>query len=97
MLKSLWRKLLRGLEVSSYSFSCKTHAVCQRDCICTDKGMLQNIGLHTTVWGKEEALLMALTNLNLSYWCDEVLAEQGLLFIPRNKHCCRIQTVSAER
>lgn len=59
-------------------------AVCQKVCICTARGMLQNIGLHTTEWEEEETVLTVLTNLNISYWCNEVLTEQGLPFIPGN-------------
>lgn len=44
--------------------------------------MLQNIGLHATVWEEEETVLMVLTDLNISYWCDEVLLEQWLPVIP---------------
>lgn len=76
--------MLCGLEASSCSSSCKIQAVCERDYICTARGMLQNIGLHTTVWEEDETVLMVLTNLNISYWCDEVLTEQGLPFILGN-------------
>ena len=56
------------------------------------RGMLRNVVSHTTVWEEEETVLLVLMNLNISYWCNEVLTERGLLFIPGNKHCCRIQS-----
>lgn len=67
------------------------------DCICPAREVLENTGLHTTVWEEQVTVLMALTNLKINYGCDAVLTEQGLAFNPGNKHCCTIQTVSAER
>lgn len=75
----------------------KTQAVCQRDCICLAREVLENTGLHTTAWEEQVTVLMALTNLKINYGCDEVLTEQGLAFNPGNKQSCTIQTVSAER
>lgn len=89
--------VLCGLEVSFCSISCKTQAVCQRDCICPAREVLENTGLHTKVWEEQVTVLVVLTNLKINYGCDAVLTEQGLAFNPGNKQCCTIQTVSAER
>lgn len=75
----------------------KTQAVCQGDCICLAREVLENTGLHTTAWEEQVTVLMALTNLKINYRCDVELTEQGLAFNLGSKQFCTVQTVSAER
>ena len=72
------------------------HKLFVRGVVFAQLGGCYRIEAYTQQCGKE-TVLMLLRNLNISYWCDEVLTEQGLPFIPGNKRCCRIQTISAER